>query len=996
MTWIRRTLSASLLALAGVVLLCSTALAGDPYVRWYTIETPHFTVTYSGGLEPIAQRTASLAEAVRERLAGPLVNRPTEIVHILLTDFTDSANGSATIVPYDAIRLFVTAPEDLSTLGDYDDWLTELVTHESAHVHHIDNITGFPTVPNAIFGKIYAPNQVQPSWIREGIAVAMESLLTSGGRVRSSMFDMFLRADVLEHNFASLDQMSQDVRRWPGGDIPYLYGGKFMGWLLETYGDDVIGAVATDYGANLIPWGINRSVRRATGRTYPELYYDWHASLARKYLAQADAIRARGLRIGTRLTHAGYSAASPRWVPARARAGEREELLYYRDDGHLPAGLYRLPLVSRRKADESDVELVARTSGSPRVGSFDAEGGIVFDCVGPSVRRHNFDDLHHLGPHEASKTGRIGTRDRWTVGLRARAPDVSPDGRHVAFITNHAGTMTPRIADILPDGGLANERRLVATSLWDQAFTPRFSPDGKRVAYSSWTAGGYRDVWVVDVATGAIQDLTHDRAQDLEPSWTPDGKWIVWSSDRTGVPNIYAYEVATGVVKQVTNVLFGAFMPEVSPDGRTLVYVGYTSAGFDLFSMPFDERAFLDAPRPEPMHPEPRPNPPPKKWPVSDYDPWVTFRPHNYSLTYAPSVFGQALTIGLSGGDIAGLQSFACSVIHYSDTPEVTGGCSYTYSRLPFDLKMSASRSLSAHGVKIAGRNIDEYDDSLGFTSGVNYSIPGEFETTSMNLSYSAVSYIRKYPAGLTFDPSQLGAQPVTTRQYQGIVHAGVSYNNAYSSLWAISSERGFSASLSTDLSGLATGSGVTLTRFDGHVAGYLLAPWLRHHVFALQLSAGTASGSASSLLTRYSTGGYFTQGFTDTLSDFTNALGQGSIVLRGYPPQAFNGSQYNLANLEYRFPIAIIERGFSTLPLFVDYVSGALFLDYGGAFDTLDLNDLRNSYHAGVGGELHFGFTLGYFLDTAFTIGWADALDKRAVPKGQDTQTYVVITGSF
>jgi len=92
-TWIRRTLGAGLLAFAGVVLLCSRALAGDPYVEWYTIETPHFRVHYSGGLEPIAQRAASLAEAVRERLAGPLANRPHEIVHILLTDYTDSANG---------------------------------------------------------------------------------------------------------------------------------------------------------------------------------------------------------------------------------------------------------------------------------------------------------------------------------------------------------------------------------------------------------------------------------------------------------------------------------------------------------------------------------------------------------------------------------------------------------------------------------------------------------------------------------------------------------------------------------------------------------------------------------------------------------------------------------------------------------------------------------------------------------------------------------------
>jgi hypothetical protein len=445
------------------VFVTSPARAGDPYLEWYTLETPHFRVHYHGGLEKLAQRTANLAETIRERLARPLAFRPREIVHILLTDTTDSANGSATIVPYDAIRLFVTAPEDLSTLGDYDDWLTALVTHEAGHIHHIDNISGFPKRLNEIFGKIYAPNQVQPSFVREGIAVAMESLLTSGGRVRSSIFDMYMRADVLEENFASMDTICHDVRRWPAGDIPYLYGGKFFGWILDTYGSDVFGAVALDYGANLIPWGINRSIRRATGHTYLELYDAWHASMRSSYGALADEIRRRGLRVGTRLTHSGYSKGSPRWVPPNARDGNREEILFYRDDARSPAGLYRLPLKSRSDADEAATSFVARTGGSPRVGSFDPHGGIVFDALAVSARRRNFDELHHLGPHETSTTGRLATRERWTTGSRSRAPDVSPDGRRVTFITNHAGTMTPRIADILPEGGIANVRRLIAT-----------------------------------------------------------------------------------------------------------------------------------------------------------------------------------------------------------------------------------------------------------------------------------------------------------------------------------------------------------------------------------------------------------------------------------------------------------------------------------------------------------------------------------------------------
>ena len=45
-----------------------------------------------------------------------------------------------------------------TVLGDFDDWLTILVTHEHAHILHLDNIGGLPRIVNHIFGKIWAPN----------------------------------------------------------------------------------------------------------------------------------------------------------------------------------------------------------------------------------------------------------------------------------------------------------------------------------------------------------------------------------------------------------------------------------------------------------------------------------------------------------------------------------------------------------------------------------------------------------------------------------------------------------------------------------------------------------------------------------------------------------------------------------------------------------------------------------------------------------------------
>ena len=122
-------------------------------------------------------------------------------------------------------------PEDMSPLGDVDDWYLELVTHEYTHILHTDHIRGLPALINAVLGKTLAPNQVQPRWILEGLGVYMESARTSAGRLRNSQWDMFMRTDVIGDNVATLDQLSNSVRRWPQGNLYYLYGSYFTTWI---------------------------------------------------------------------------------------------------------------------------------------------------------------------------------------------------------------------------------------------------------------------------------------------------------------------------------------------------------------------------------------------------------------------------------------------------------------------------------------------------------------------------------------------------------------------------------------------------------------------------------------------------------------------------------------------------------------------------------------------------------------------------------------------
>jgi hypothetical protein len=92
-------------------------------------------------------------------------------------------------LPRNAIQVNATGPSSFTELDDHEDWLYGLVAHEYTHILHIDTMSGLPTIYNKIFGKTWAPNQILPRWIIEGIAVYEESKRSAGGRNRGTRFD---------------------------------------------------------------------------------------------------------------------------------------------------------------------------------------------------------------------------------------------------------------------------------------------------------------------------------------------------------------------------------------------------------------------------------------------------------------------------------------------------------------------------------------------------------------------------------------------------------------------------------------------------------------------------------------------------------------------------------------------------------------------------------------------------------------------------------------
>lgn len=162
-----------------------------------------------------------------------------------------------------------------------------------------------------------------------------------------------------------------------------------------------------------------------------------------------------------------------------------------------------------------------------------------------------------------------------TITQGGEQVDVSRDGTQVAFALH--GDLW-----LMPGGGGAG-RRITSTAEEEQ--WPRFSPDGRRLAYSV-TVGGQSDVYVLDLASGRTAQVTKHKADDFFQCWSPDGTRIAFSSERSGNRDIWAVDLASGKEAQLTNHPAADDDPSWSPDGRSIAFDSGRDGGQAIYVMP--------------------------------------------------------------------------------------------------------------------------------------------------------------------------------------------------------------------------------------------------------------------------------------------------------------------------------------------------------------------------------------------------------------------------
>jgi len=527
------------------------------------------------------------------------------------------------------------------------------------------------------------------------------------------------------------------------------------------------------------------------------------------------------------------------------------------------------------------------------------------------------------------------------------SPAWVPDGESVVF----SGLAVSGYSDLyrlwLADGRL---ERLTSDRYQD--LDPTVSPDGRTVVFSSdrtvFGPEGARNLFVLELATGTIRYLTYGPWQDDGPRWSATTQRVYFSSDRDGIPQIYSVD-ATGAGRRETSTLNGAFDPQYVEGEDGLVFGGFADLSWNLYFAHIapdsaargGEPAFTLAAHPAPAE---------WSWPELASSPYARADAAPYEKKYT-------------------LDFAACDAVVAPGLGSAQGAL-FLFSDLLSDHQVYVEvSSFQGNGL---GNLLDNFNGTVFYLNQarrVNWGVgvfrlrglffESDFSTLFQERSAGAFAQVR-YPFSRfrrleaeyrvehsdRFDitrPDVLTGDPGDFHRVGWLASNYVSYvkdNTLWLSTGPVDGERyNFTAGLVNDISH---------GRFDAWVVS---ADWRHYYRTSLR------SAFAVRLL------GYFAGGERPRRI----SIG-GSWALRGYPGFGYvTGTRAWLVNTEWRFPITdFLTIGFPFGALRLPGVQGALFADYGRAWS--EVSAARGALGStGLGLRMPIGAPLVLRLDLGY-----------------------------
>jgi hypothetical protein len=951
------------LVLAPALPWAGPAVAQDvpPGGTYRTLEAARVRVTYAEGLGSLAVRAAASAERALDRLEEDFLPGPEGPIDLLITDHADISNGVAYVFPSNRITILAHPPLEGLALSHFDEWIDLVVTHELVHTVHLDHAGALGSIVRSVFGRppwtwpAFPGYTASPFGI-EGVAVVAESRHTTAGRMEGTHHLAIARAQARGRGLESVSEALGHSPDWPGAGRRYVFGSLFFGHLTDEYGTRAVADYFAALADQWIPYRLDAAAVRAFGLPFTELWDGWVEGM----VATADRLEAR---VDTEprghppsevevLTEAAREGLHPAPRPGSPSAG----FAYVRADGR------------------SDTRLVLSEDGSERTltrwNSLDSprwtsDGDLLVTQLEFVDRYRIYRDLYRVGVD--------GGVTRLTSGMRVVHADPHPSDRSMVAVL--ADGSTNRLAVL--DASGAEARTLVPAVpgvLWSY---PRWSPDGALLAVARRTPNGRSAIVVMDPRGTELGVLAEGSSQQTAPAWAPDGRTVVWASDRSGVPNLFSVRVRPGEspwhdpVRQVSDLVSAAAFPSVDQDGRWIYFSLLGPEGWDVARLPYDPSRWEE---PAPVDPRFSDGVEPSTAlvaglaqagggaqdpPARAYSPLATLLPRYWVPVRTPAesslertVVGAAWGARTSAYDLLGRHAYTASAAaSFDDSPrrwEWSGR--YTWSGLENPaLFVETAQAWRARAPLVFEPNgpPPAVPDTLltavrerWVGAGLEMRRARARNSTSLALAGRLVSEERRV---FTLDRAEPdGVTLVRPDLTLAEARLSVGWSSARWHAFSLSREDGLAASLALrqrwDLTvpdSLAGMGGI-----DGGLRDAVLAvqayegfrgPGFANHVVAVRAAAGRADGPGAR-------GGHFAVGGGrgEAFGFLGGTIGSGArtFPVRGFAPGTLRGRSAWSVSTEWRFPIAVVREGWGAWPLFLDRVAGSVFLDVGGASD--------------------------------------------------------------
>jgi len=547
-----------------------------PELDWFTIKGKHVEVHFHEGAERTAQVVLKIADEVWDPICS-LYDYEPDKVHYIIKDIDDYSNG-ATYFFDNKIEIWTSAL-DFDLRGTHN-WLRNVISHEFTHMVQLqaamklnrgvpafflqvlmyederrpDILYGFP---NVVISYPLATVNV-PAWFAEGTAQYMRKEFDYDNW--DSHRDMILRSYALDNNMLTWNEMGVFGKTSLGNESVYNSGFALTSYIAQKYGEDKLRDITKSLG-KFGTFSIDDAFQKNLGKDGKDIYDDWSSFLKNDYKKRTEQI-ASNLVTGEQIAKDGFG----NFYPTFSKDGKKVYYISNKSSDYFgPAGIFEYDLETK---NEKKIVGGVRSTFSFIPG----QDKIIYAKI--SDDNKNWYNVHDLFVYD------FATKDdtRLTHNLRANNPSVSNNGKKIVFLFQKDGTTNLGSVDI--DG--KNFKRLTFFENGEQVYNPKYSPDDSYIIFD-YSYAHTRDIAKVNAEGGNVEFIIATDKDERNPTFDNVGN-LVYSSDETGIYNIYSYDLSSKTKTQLTNLLGGAFMANLDEKGD-LVYAGYTSTGYKIFKL---------------------------------------------------------------------------------------------------------------------------------------------------------------------------------------------------------------------------------------------------------------------------------------------------------------------------------------------------------------------------------------------------------------------------